>query len=76
MVWGVSPQAILNLTHAAGYVLDRLARMTDLRAFLGYAQSDGDDEPSGWTEARKRARMAALEAQFEASTEAFLSAAV
>jgi len=71
MVWGVSPQSILNLTHAAGFVLDQLARMPDLRSFLNYQQVDGQDEPSRWSSERKRARMAALEEQFEASTEAF-----
>jgi hypothetical protein len=73
MVWGVSPQAILNLTHAAGFVLDQLARMTQLRSFLSYPQSDGEVDPGQWSEERKRARMAVLEEQFKASTQAFLS---
>ena len=71
MVWGVSPQAILNLTHAAGFVLDQLARMPQLRSFLQYPLSETDDEPSQWSEQRKRARMAQLEEQFAASREAF-----
>ena len=74
MVWGVLPQAILNLTHAAGYVLDTLARMPDLRAFLSYPPRSNETEPSGWSDARKQSRMAALEEQFAASTKAFLSA--
>ena len=75
MVWGVSPQAILNLTHAAGFVLDSLARMSQLRTFLSYPQqsdsSDDEEEPSSWSDDRKRARMAELEERFAASTAAF-----
>ena len=72
-MWGVSPHAILNLTHAAGYVLDSLARNTQLRSFLSYPMAETEDEPSSWNEERKQARMAALEEQFTASTREFLS---
>lgn len=69
-VGGVNPQAILNLTHAGGYVLEQLARMTDLRGFLQYPTTVRD--VSKMSEEDKRQEMEGLKTRFAQATKEFL----
>ena len=75
MVWGVNPQSILNLTHAAGFVLETLARNTDLLTFLQYPVGSRGEDVVRLTDSEKVVRMQQLQASFRASTEAFLNRA-
>ena len=70
-VWGVNPQAILNLTHSAGNVLEQLARMTDLRTFLQYPAGE-EEKWRARTEEDIEWEMMELEQRFARSSAAFM----